>query len=744
MTPVPRNPPKAEQAYNPRSKTKSDVLVLPRGTPRPCRDFMARTTLVVLRAASSVRRLCSTEIPTFTPSRIHTCSDLLKSVKSYLSQPIGTEANAVDEETQMAFQSIKKLLPESCKCLKQGMLSDLRARLLRPPPALPSDYLAFTRNICSEIFKEGWDRQWSEAVRVFSPSLSSCAGTSRRNGGQLAALAVSGQEAFIESVDSPHGDLEGELLLVDSSGKPRPLTRFGPEAACLRPLHGILYDRISKQPWLLRGDVTAEALEKAGFCRDRRLEEPLTSGDYKSASDNLSIEVAEAILSFARLRARFVPANVFDYAMAAQRPVLSHEGEDLLREQFRPTRGQMMGSYLCFPLLCLQNYIAFRYAVRQSGVACPPVLINGDDILFQGTKEFSDSWMEVVSGLSLEVERSKTSVSCEFGTLNSTLVRWGPNGLLVVKTLRMGMLRECGHPGNLGANMLAFARVGSRHNWMRHCTEFLSWHSANIIRWRACLSDMGFRGRLAARAFRLFRGGRLWWRDDVLHQMKLDPLPPPPVPHNIVMGSEEFVKVDPALVSKEISRDTSRWMSARKWELGASFTSRKVSVAVSARANATRISHELNSWRTPAREMRAKAEGCLRTEFYWNDASSKFLVRSVTGALVKERRSESGTSRKVASSRPWWKEQPSSTEVRIPKTVWETWHPEWFSLEGFCRYVKPAEPQCDVVGSLKESTVAYRGLALKMMQKSTMPVWRRRFVSAEWMDLPWGNYLGHR
>nr|WAK78002.1 MAG: hypothetical protein [Botourmiaviridae sp.] len=468
------------------------VLVLPKGTPRPCRDFMARTTIVVQRAASTVRQLSKASIPTFCPSRIHTCQDLLRQVKEYLSQSLGTT-----EETQMAFQSIKKLLPNSCGCLKGGLLSDLRSRLSRPPPSLPPGYLQFAREISREIFANGWDAAWASKVESFSPSLGSCLGKSRKNGGQLSTLAADGQLAWQESLNRPQpGTLEGELLLVDSSGKPRPLTRFSHEAASLRPLHGLIYDHISKMPWLLRGDVTSERLKEAGFDFSKSGEEPLTSGDYKSATDNLSIEVAEAILDVAWSSSRNVPAPVFRYALAAQRPLLTYEQDDHLLEQFVPTRGQMMGSYLCFPLLCLQNYIAFRYAERLAGRVGTPVLINGDDILFQSPRDFSREWMSVVGDLGLEVEKTKTSVSNEFGSLNSTLVRWKGGNLVVVRTLRLGMLRTCSHPGNLGASCLLFSRVGPRETWLANACAFLSWHSHSMVSWNAFASDMGFNCRL--------------------------------------------------------------------------------------------------------------------------------------------------------------------------------------------------------------------------------------------------------
>jgi hypothetical protein len=643
-------------------------LYLPKGTPRPCRDFMARTTFVVSRATSSVSRLLDVDLPQFCPSRIRTCSDLLKQVKEFISQEVSDS-----QEVQFAFQSIKKLLPASCKCLKHGMLDDLRQRLLRPPPDLPMGYLPFVRKISAEIFQRGWDYSWETKVDTFSPSLGSCVGISRSKGGQLADLAPNGQLKWQESLNQSLPDsLEGELLLVDSAGKPRALTRFPSSASALRPLHGLIYDHISKNDWLCRGEVS-DNLAKGGFVKG----EPLTSGDYKSASDNLSIEVAETILDVAWSSSKKVPASVFRFALAAQRPSLSYEDSDGLSDTFVPTRGQMMGSYLCFPLLCLQNYIAFRYAEHVAGVSGTPVLINGDDILFQSSKSFSDVWMSVVGGLGLEVEKTKTSVDTEYGSLNSTLVRWNKdNRLFVVPTLRLGMLRECSHPGNLGTSAVKFSRVGPRNTWLRNFCEFLSWHERTIVKWRCVASDMGFTGRLALRAWERFRGGRLLWRDDVLHQKRVDRLPSAHCPHNIVMASEDFVNVPEFEVSKEISRDTSLWMSSKKWELGAQFSVIREPKAVSQRANATGITGLSVYYRTGARELKEEASRLMRRREYYANPDKRPLQDQLllcAGFEVPDRCVVA--SREVRQERRWWRARIARDGVRIPKEVWYKYHP---------------------------------------------------------------------
>lgn len=530
-----------------------------------CRYYKARTTLVVKRATTSVMALFEgLSIPPLTLPVVENCSSLYKAVKQYLSIEVSPEP-----EIQMAFQSIKKLLPDACKCMRGSMLSDLRTRLTRSPPQLDPAYLSHCKLVLSEIFTEGWDKSWNAKTRSFSPSLGSSVGSSRRDGGQLAALAVEGRDAFLESLYLPKGELRGELLLVDSSGKPRPLTRFEHSSAALRPLHGLLYDQLSKKEWLLRGDLTTEKMWEAGF---REKGGALVSGDYVSASDNLPIEVAELVLDFAWSKSKFVPAAVWAYAYAAQRPNLTFEDEDHLKSEFVPTLGQMMGSYLCFPLLCLQNYLAFRWACHLSGEVNVPVLINGDDILFQEPKEgFFSHWLSKVKEVGLEVEQSKTSYSQTYGSLNSTLVRWGGGKLRVTRTFRMGMLRSPDHPSNLGASFETFAKVGRPSQWYKAGLIFMDWHAPTIVRWMASPAEMSFFGRLAKKCWKRAFGGLLWAREAYRSQVEIPSLQPAPCPHSIIMRSTEFVNVSPDRLDKQAHGKIAEWMAARKWELGRTF-----------------------------------------------------------------------------------------------------------------------------------------------------------------------------
>jgi len=83
--------------------------------------------------------------------------------------------------------------------------------------------------------------------------------------------------------------------------------------------------------------------------------------------------VASTILECLLSKAAIVPGAIRLLAVNALTPLVDVEGGTL-----EVTNGQMMGSYLSFPLLCLQSYLAALWATRGQEAS---ILVNGDDTL---------------------------------------------------------------------------------------------------------------------------------------------------------------------------------------------------------------------------------------------------------------------------------------------------------------------------------------------------------------------------
>nr|QAB47442.1 putative RNA-dependent RNA polymerase [Combu positive-strand RNA mycovirus] len=519
------------------------------GSSRRCRASMACTRRTVERAVTSWSQIFLCEVPRFNPSMTD-CSTLAREVKKYLAS-----CPLEDERARLSFQSIKKLLPPSCKCMEKDLLVSLSSLLSSRARDLPSGYLRFVKKRVSKLFSKGWDSGfYSDACYGFSPSLSGTTDSSRREGGCLGVMndqvsyldAVLGRERYSFVTD-------GQLMVVQSAGKPRPLTKFHSSASLLSPLHDSIYNRLSKTRWLLRGEPNDDRLARAGFKEGYGL---LVSGDYSSATDNLPLEVAEAILTVILENAVSVPPCVKEHALKSLRPNLWNLDYDI---DFVVTRGQMMGAFLSFPLLCLQNWLAFEWAREECDLDRMPLLINGDDILFQSIdRDFPGRWMDVVGKLGLVVERTKTSIADDFGTINSTLFKWDKGSLVNVPVFRFGMLRRSEVLSSLGSSFKSFVRGGSGDERFRAGRCFFSWHLGELKSVRLTPDELGFRGSLAFRLSRIFGLFR--------NELSVVPCPEYPSIHTIVASRDDVSMVKKDAMTEEIAVASSREMASWKWQ----------------------------------------------------------------------------------------------------------------------------------------------------------------------------------
>nr|WNK16432.1 MAG: RNA-dependent RNA polymerase [Fusarium oxysporum f. sp. cubense ourmia-like virus 3] len=300
-------------------------------------------------------------------------------------------------------------------------LSSFFDKVTTEPPAADPLFMEFVRREVPKMFKHGWDKSYDDRVANSTIGTSACSESSRAEGGcRMYWLTHYGDEArkqFCSYLRGEKLDTEvgpSRLTCVESSGKHRIVTCPPHQFSLLKPLHAGMYDHLSRKKWLLRGD--AKASRFSDFVRKDG--EVFVSGDYEAATDTLNPEVQKEILRLVLQNAIHVPNEIRILAMRS----LSHdlrldvEGSP---PRIQPQRnGQMMGYLLSFPLLCIVNYLSFRYATMDDNI---PVKINGDDIVFRARREVAERWMDQVSRSGLTLSRGKTLVDSSIFTLNSTL-----------------------------------------------------------------------------------------------------------------------------------------------------------------------------------------------------------------------------------------------------------------------------------------------------------------------------------
>lgn len=181
------------------------------------------------------------------------------------------------------------------------------------------------------------------------------------------------------------------------------------------------------------------------------------SGDYSSATDNIHPYLSEVCME----EMCKVLRVSWHHRMMLLKALTGHHvewvGTDDGRADAAQEWGQMMGSPVSFPVLCIINAaITRRYMENMQKRVIPlihcPMLINGDDILFWLSDESQyEGWKDYVAVAGLEPSVGKNYVSDRFVVINSEIwelkkfrdffgsTRWTSVDRL--KVLNLGLLR---------------------------------------------------------------------------------------------------------------------------------------------------------------------------------------------------------------------------------------------------------------------------------------------------------------
>jgi len=168
-----------------------------------------------------------------------------------------------------------------------------------------------------------------------------------------------------------------------------------------------------------------------------------------NATDNLSLEVTEAVLGALLRKSAHVPGQVRLRAYQSLRPFVDCAGEEV-----EVSHGQMMGGYLSFPLLCLHSYLAALWAL---GGREGKILVNGDDTLVS-TSVFLDA-SSYPPGYQLN--DMKTIRSGNVAEINSTAFLKGKGG----RWREVRHLRRGGFLADFRGMLHAASAVAADHEW---------------------------------------------------------------------------------------------------------------------------------------------------------------------------------------------------------------------------------------------------------------------------------------
>jgi hypothetical protein len=242
----------------------------------------------------------------------------------------------------------------------------------------------------------------------------------------------------------------GELLLLPEALKMRCISKGTSSGqTALRPLQKFLHGTLRQHPvFSLIGEPISRdrMMSQLGPLRPGEI---YLSGDYASATDRLftwtSNEVADSLCDVLELNMdvrnlvkNYLTGHLISCTDADTKSVLEAEQQ----------RGQLMGSIISFPVLCIVNAAISRCALEIARgetilLRDIPMLINGDDITMRGPKSIYNIWSLVLSQAGLEESVGKTYVSDRFVNMNSRSFVYTPENtyfLTQVPFINMGLL----------------------------------------------------------------------------------------------------------------------------------------------------------------------------------------------------------------------------------------------------------------------------------------------------------------
>lgn len=361
---------------------------------------------------------------------------------------------------------------------------------LSEPRTVNPEFLGFCSGKIANLFPKGWDKHYQDVCsRVTIAQKSTLEFNRKAAGARHFWTEVLSREDFLECVlEGRYREIPStrKVQVVSDSGKDRIVTVASALQHALLPLHLCLYAHLSKKSWLLRGDAKPNKFKDFTVTSG----EIFVSGDYESATDNFVTEHSLSILAMVLDRCAHVPPGV--RAMA-----LGHiSSNTLVYEQISVVQrsGQLMGDYLSFPLLCLLNYLAFKYAVPRE----VPLRINGDDIVFRCTRQEFDTWSETVTSAGLTLSKGKTLVHRVFFSLNSTFFQAGRKKASLVPVIRSKSVFAALEKG--GSKLQARLRECGRGFWASAREEIkktLILYHKNGVRSVSCSINRGLRTRVA-------------------------------------------------------------------------------------------------------------------------------------------------------------------------------------------------------------------------------------------------------
>lgn len=204
--------------------------------------------------------------------------------------------------------------------------------------------------------------------------------------------------------------------------KVRTITAGDANTFCLKPLQRAMWLALGTQEQYILTHGTHHLDSAVQRLHDNGEEgSSWISGDYTAATDSVSIEATKALMEGILESIDHLPTKRWAMKEVSPHMLYYPEGNRGSKDltPVLQKSGQLMGSLLSFPLLCLLN----DSTAQRIGLKPSQYLINGDDILMRCPPEKYSAWKREAQNFGFKLSQGKNYIHSIYGTVNSQLIK---------------------------------------------------------------------------------------------------------------------------------------------------------------------------------------------------------------------------------------------------------------------------------------------------------------------------------
>lgn len=171
------------------------------------------------------------------------------------------------------------------------------------------------------------------------------------------------------------------------------------------------------------------------------------SGDYSNATDGLHWEVSQLILNrIGEVVQKKYPLLSELYQLESGHHVVDYPSWTKIPSIIQ-TNGQLMGSLLSFPVLCLANAFTLTSLFKDYHLGkAVPAKIHGDDLLAYIPKDRYPEWKKLASNIGLEPSLGKNYTDPHWGSIDSQVFHFNGKGISSTCTGKFSLFQEVEDP----------------------------------------------------------------------------------------------------------------------------------------------------------------------------------------------------------------------------------------------------------------------------------------------------------